>query len=229
MVDKARIKQKEIRIQKPAQSLTAFQAKVASGVDERSTLLKGFVIVSIALLVLIAGMFIGRMWRKHKIEQHETALAALMTEVNGDIANPIPPEEKEQKLLNALPRMEELAAKAPRTRKDTAMGILSTWKLMGLGDTGGPLPIPTDPWSRLRLAQRSIAIGQTAEAYGFISVLHKKAKPNLAWSQLYWSALLQIRQLEGNREQALKDYAEYRTIFKDKADLVAMGRVLNAI
>jgi hypothetical protein len=228
MVDKTKIKQREIRIQKPAQSLTAFQARVASGADERSGLLKGFVIACIVLLALIGGLFIGRVWRNHGIEKHETALAALILEVDGDTARPAPAEGREQRLRDALPKMEVLAAKAPGSRKEVAMGILSTWRL-ALDGTGGSLPEPADIWSRLRLAQRSIAIGQAADAYGLISAFHKSAKPNRAWAQLYWSSLMQIRQLEGNREQALKEYAEYRTLFKDKADLGAMDKILNAI
>jgi hypothetical protein len=228
MVDKTKIKQKEIRIQKPAHSLTAFQARVASGADERSGLLKGFVIACIALLIVIGGLFVGRLWRNSGIEKHETAMAALILEVNGDTARPAAAEGREQRLRDALPKMEALAAKAPGSRKDVAMGILSTWKLE-LDGTGGALPEPTDTWSRLRLAQRSIALGQAADAYGLISALHKSARPNRAWAQLYWSSLMQIRQLEGNREQALKEYAEYRTLFKDKADLGAMDKVLNAI
>jgi hypothetical protein len=236
MVDKTKIKQKEIRIQKPAQSLTAFQARVASGADERSGLLRGFVITCVALLVLIGGLFVWRMWRTSRIERHETALAALVFEVNGDAAsiatNPAAAspaaEGREQRLRDAVPRLETLAAKAPGSRRDVALGILSTWKLE-LEGAGGILPEPTDPWSRLRLAQRSIALGQAVDAYGMISALHKNAKPNQAWAQLYWASLMQIRQLEGNREQALRDYAEYRTIFKDKADLGAMDKALKAI
>jgi hypothetical protein len=234
MVDKTKIKQKEIRIQKPAQSLTAFQARVASGADERSSLLRAFVIACIALLVVIGGLFVGRIWRNHGIEKHEAALAALILEVDGNsastaAANPAAAEGREQRLSDALPKMEALAAKAPGSRKDVANGILSAWKLELDGTGGGTLPQPSDTWSRLRLAQRSIALGQASDAYGLISALHKSARPNRAWAQLYWSSLMQIRQLEGNREQALKDYAEYRTLFKDKAELSAMDKVLNAI
>jgi predicted Zn-dependent protease len=106
--------------------------------------------------------------------------------------------------------------------------MVSTWKLE-LDGVASPLPAPTDPWSRIRLAQRNIVLGQSAEASEIISVLHKSAKPNQAWSQFYWTMLLQIRQLEGNREQALKDYAEYRKIFREQADLDTMDKILEAI
>jgi len=228
MATKASIKQKEIQIQKPAQSLTAFQHKVASGMDEHSNLLKRFIIISVAILVLIAALVSWSMWRRHKIEQHETALSALIAEVEGSFSNPIPPTEKEQKMRNALPRMEELARTAPSTSKNITNGILSAWKLE-LDGVSGALPTPTDPWSRLRLAQRHVVLGQASEASDLISTLHKNADLNQAWSQMYWSTLMQIRQLEGNREQAMKDYAKYREKFKDRADLEAMDKILKTI
>jgi len=228
MASKTSVKQKEISIQKPAQSLTAFQHKVALGIDERSSLMKQFIIVSTVILIGIAAVVCWNLWRHQKIEQHETAMAALITEVQGTLSNPVSPEEREKRMRNALQRLEELARTAPNSRKSVANGIVSAWKLE-LDGKGDPLPIPADHWSRLRLAQRSIVLGQTKEAKDMISVLHKSAKPDQAWSQLYWSMLMQIRQLEGNREQALKDYSEYRKIFKSQADLNAMEKILNAV
>ena len=228
MTAKKNIKQKEIQIQKPAQSLTAFQHKVASGVDERSNLMKRVIIISVAILVVIAVVVSWNMWRGHKIEQHETALSALIAEVEGNLSNPVPPAEKERRMRDALPRLEELARTAPSVSKNITNGILSAWKLE-IDGAGGALPAPTDPWSRLRLAQRHIVLGQSNEASDLISPLHKNAKPNRAWSQMYWLSLMQIRQLDGNREQALKDYAEYREIFKDRADLDAMDKILKTI
>jgi|GEM_PF-382318 len=228
MASKTNIKQKEIRIQKPAQSLTAFQHKVALGIDERSNLMKQFVIVSITILLGIAAVVFWNMWRHHKVEQHETALAALITEVQGTLSNPVSSEEREQRMRNAMQRLEELVRTAPGSRKSVTNGILSTWKLE-LDGKGGPLPVPADHWSRLRLAQRSIVLGQAKEANDLITSLHGSAKPNQAWSQLYWPMLMRIRQLEGNREQALKDYAEYRRIFKSQADLSTIDKILDAI
>jgi hypothetical protein len=40
---------------------------------------------------------------------------------------------------------------------------------------------------------------------------------------------MQVRLLEGDREQALKDYSEYRKIFKAQADLATMDKILNSI
>ena len=228
MAAKTSIKQKEIQIQKPAQSLTAFQRAVASGIDERSNLMKRFIIISIAVLVGIAVVVFWNMWRSHRVEQHETALSALISEVEGSFSIPASPAEREQRMRSTLPRLEELARVAPGASKNITNGILSVWKLE-LDGVGGTLPAPTDPWSRLRLAQRYIVLGQASEASDLISVLHKNAKSNRAWAQIYWSTLMQIRQLEGNREQALKDYTEYREIFKDKADLDAMDKILKTI
>ena len=225
---KASIKQKEIKIQKPAQSLTAFQRKVASGVDERSVLIRGFVTAGISLLAIAAVLITVRVWSSHNIGKHETALSALIMEVDGTPYSPVPPDERGERLQSAIPILEELAKKAPRTSKDVALGILSAWRLE-LNGEGAALPAPADPWSRLRLAQRSIALGQAAEASDLISSLHKDAKANRAWAHNYWYALMQIRQLEGNREQALKDYAEYRKIFKQQADLNSMDNILRTI
>ncbi|MCL1907925.1 MAG: hypothetical protein FWG12_00985 [Holophagaceae bacterium] len=229
MAEKKSIKQKEIQIQKPAQSLTAFQRKVSSGViDSGSNLLKQIAIAGAAVIAVIVMAVFWSMWRKHKIEQHETALSALITEVEGSLSIPVPVEERELRMRDALPRLEDIVSKAPRASKEVAVGLLSTWKLT-LDGRGGELPSPADPWSRLRLARRSIALGQATEAINIISVLHKDAGPNRAWSQIYWSALMQIRQLEGNREQALRDFAEYRKVFKARAELDEMEKLLNAI
>ena len=229
MAEKKNIKQKEIQIQKPAQSLTAFQRKVSSGtIDSNSNLMKQILIAGIAVVAIIAIAIFWSMWRKHRIEQHETALSALIVEVDGSLSNPVPAEEKEMRMRNALPRLEAVISKAPSAGKSVAISLRSTWKLTLDGESG-ELPAPTDPWSRLRLAQRNIVLGQAKEASEMISVLRRDAKPNRAWAQNYWSSLMQIRQLEGDREQALKDFAEYRKVFKARADLAEMEKLLNAI
>jgi hypothetical protein len=228
MADKASIKQKQIRIQKPAQSLTAFQRSVASGTDERSDLIRYFAIAVGAMLAITVVVVSWNLLSSRRIEQHEAALAVLISEVDGNRTSPVPPAEREQRMRGVLSRLEELASKAPGSCKPVALGMLSAWKLE-LDGQGAGLPAPSDPWSRLGLAQRSIALGQAAEAHGLISTLHGKADPNQAWSPLYWAALLQARQLEGNREQALKDYAEYRKRFKSQADLATMDKLLGII
>jgi predicted Zn-dependent protease len=108
-------------------------------------------------------------------------------------------------------------------------GILAAWRLeLGEAADARDAP-PKDPWSRLRLAQRSVALGQPEEAKGLIFPLRRKAGPAEAWSGHYWTILMQIRQLEGDREQALKDYAEYRRLFKGHADAGALDKLLEAV
>jgi hypothetical protein len=228
MADKASIKKREIQVQKPAQSLSAFQRKVASGIDDRAILMKRVIIAAAVLVLLLAGLAAWRIWVSHSIGKHEIALSALVAEVEGSPLAPSPSSEREQRLRNALPKLEELARRAPRVCRDVTNGLAATWRLE-LEGKGGEMPAPKDPWSRLRLAQRSIALGQAKEASDLIAPLHGEAKPGRAWSQLYWSALMQVRLLEGNRDQALKDYSEYRKIFKAQADLAAMDKILNSI
>jgi predicted Zn-dependent protease len=241
MAFKTDIKKKEIRIQKQAQSLTAFQSKVAIGYDDRAALMKRLLAAAAAVLVALAAAVAWKVWRSHKIEQHETALAALLVEVQGD--KPKPPDasgalgapgapEQLQRMQAALPRLEELARTAPGPCAPVANGLLATWRL-ALGPDGvdgaGKAAAPKDAWSRLRLAQRSVALGLPQEALDLVSGLHKKAKPDQAWSGQYWTMLMQIRQLEGNRAQALKDYAEYRLWFKGRADVGALDKALEGV
>jgi len=228
MADKASIKKREIQVQKPAQSLSAFQRKVALEIDDRAILVKRIVITAAILVLLIAGFTAWRIWVNYGIRQHEIAMSTLVSEVEGSPLAPTTPVEREQRLRKALPKLEELARKAPSACRDVANGFVAAWRLE-LDGKGGEMPVPKDPWSRLRLAQRSIALGQAKEANDLILSLHGDAKPGRAWSQLYWSALMQVRQLEGNREQALKDYSEYRKIFKAQADLATMDKILNSI
>jgi len=228
MANKASIKKREIQVQKPAQSLSAFQRKVASEMDDRAALMKRVIIAAAVLVLLVAGFAAWQVWVSHSVRQHEIAVSALVTEVDGSPLAPAPPLEREQRLRNALPKMEELARKSPSACRDVTNGLVSTWKLE-LEGRGGELPVPNDPWSRLRLAQRSIALGQAKEASDMLLPLHGDAKPGRAWSQLYWSALMQVRLLEGDRQQALKDYSEYRKVFKAQADLTTMDKILNSI
>jgi hypothetical protein len=229
MTTKTNAKQKEIRSQKPAQSLTAFQRKVSHGMDERTDLLKRFIIFGVAILVAIVLIVSWNFWRSHKIDSHEAGLAAILSEVEGGRgASALTAELREQRMRDALPRLEALAASAPAPCKAITDGTLASWKLE-LDGKAGAFPTPNDPWSRLRWAERSIVLGQAKEAHDYISIVHREANPDKAWSQIYWTSLLQIRQLEGNRQQALKDYAEYRSVFKSQADLATLDKILAAI
>jgi hypothetical protein len=245
------IKKKEIRIQKQAQSLTAFQSKVAHGYDDRAALLKRLLAAAAALALALAAFVSWRMWRSHKIERHETALAALLSEVQGDRPRPGAAETPEtpgdadaagraQRMRAALPRLEDLARTAPGPCAPVANGLAAAWRLALAAEDAGAAPNDSpkdpkdandanDPWSRIRLARRSIALGRAQEALGLIEPLHRGAAPGRAWSGQYWELLMQARQLEGDRERALRDYADYRRLFRGHADAAALDKALAGI
>jgi tetratricopeptide (TPR) repeat protein len=238
MAFKTDIKKREIRIQKQAQSLTAFQTKVALGYDDRAALMKRLLAAAAAIALVLAAFVFWRIWRSHRIEQHETALAALLAEVQGDRSKPRANAEQIQKMQAALPRLEELAKSAPGPCAPVAKALVATWRLHlgaeagGAGESGEGAKkpaAPEDPWSRIRLAQRSVALGRAQEASDLISPLHKRANPDQAWSGQYWAMLMQVRQLEGDRQQALKDYAEYRGLFKGRPDVGALDKALAGV
>jgi hypothetical protein len=231
MAFSADIKKKEIKIQKQAQSLTAFQTKVAHGMDDREALVKRVLISAGAVLALIVALIAWNLYRTRQVRQHETALAAVMAEVQGVRSKPNEAAEQIQKMRAALPRLEDLAKAAPGPCRRITKGILAAWRLeLGeAGEANDAPAAPKDPWSRLRLAQRSVALGRAEEALGLISPLRRKAGPTEAWSGQYWTLLMQVRQLDGDRDQALKDYAEYRRLFKGHADAGALDKMLEAV
>jgi hypothetical protein len=252
------IKKKEIRIQKQAQSLTAFQSKVAHGYDDRAALLKRLLAAAAALALALAAIVSWRLWRSHKIEQHETALAALLLEVQGDRPRPDAPDAdadtdaagRAQRMRAALPRLDDLARTAPAPCAPVANGMAAAWRLALAAGPGGPAEAdapgdapgdapkdppkdpndpPRDAWSRIRLARRSVALGRAQEASDLIAPLHRGAAPGRAWSGQYWDLLMQVRQLEGDRDQALRDYADYRRIFKGHPDAKALDKALAGV
>lgn len=224
----ANAKYKEIQVQKPAQSLEAFKGKVASGEDLNTGMMRQVLMVGAGLVVVVLGWFAFSTWRAGKIEQHEAAVASLVSEVQGDGMTPVTPEETEKRLRERLPRLETLAASAPSASRATTLGLLATWKLQ-LEGKGGMATEAKDPWSRLRLAQKQVALGQAAEAASTLAPLKGKADADEAWAQLYWTTLLEVDRLQGHREQAWKDYADYKTRFKDRADTQGMERILASI
>ena len=236
MAFKSDIKKKEIKIQKQAQSLTAFQSMVAHGIDDRTALMKRLLLAAAAIVLALAAVASWMLWQSHRIGQHETALSALVSEVQGSRSKPNPADVQVQKMRAALPRLEELAKTAPDPCVAVTNGMLAAWKLkIGPDEDSATTPqtaaivAPKDPWSILRLAQRSIALGQAKEAGDLIATLRKKAKPSAAWAGQYWATLMQVRQLEGNRAQALNDYAEYRSLYKGHPDANALDKALEGI
>lgn len=219
---------KEIQVQKPAQSLQAFQAKLASGQEPQAALIKPIAIGAGAIVLLASGFFGFRAWRAHRVEVYETALAELSQTLQGTPQTPVSPVELEKRMREALPKLDALAKAAPSSRKAQAEAMAASWRLQ-LDGKGGAPAILSDPWSRLRAAQRLIALGQGKEALDALKPLQKSADPGEAWSTPFWNALLEARCLQGDRPQALKDYADYKARFKGQADTASMDRILASI
>jgi len=222
------IKSKEIQVQKPAQSLQAFQAKLATGDDIQTGILKPVLFVA-GSLILVAVMVFGFIaWRGRNIEKHEAALASLLIEVEGDGQAPVPAPEQEKRMRDRLSRLEALAASAPSASRATTQGILNTWRLE-LDGKASAIVSGTDTWAKLRLAQREIALGKGKEALAILDPLRKAATESEPWATLYWGTLLDARRLQGDRDGAWKDLAEYKSRFREKADTASMERLISGI
>jgi len=223
----ANIKSKEIQVQKPAQSLQAFQQKLATGADTQVTLLKPLLIGTGVVAALVIGFFGFRAWRANALEKHEAAVAELLLEVQGDGLTPVAPADMEKRMRERLPRLETLAKGAPGPAAEITKGMLAAWRLQLDGSTSLPA-LGSDPWDRLRVAQRQVALGQPDEAAATLKTLRSAAKPDAPWSPLYWATLLDLHRLKGDRTEAWKDYAEYKALFKDRAD-ESLEKVLASI
>lgn len=220
-------KDKVIQIQKPAQSLEAFKAKAAVP-DTGDGLLKPFAIGAGAV-VLVLLLFIGiRSWRQGRIDKHETAMAELQLAVQGDGSAAPTPADLEKRMKEQLPRLEALAKDAPSSRRAEIEAMVASWKLQ-LEGKGGVQATPSDPWDRLRLAQRQVALAQGQEALATLAPLRKKADMSEPWGHLFWVTLLEADRVVGNREQAWKDLADYKKLFKEQADTASMERVIAGI
>ena len=223
----ANIKSKEIQVQKPAQSLQAFQQKLASGADTQVTLLKPLLIGTGVVAAVVIGFFGFRAWRANALEKHEAALSELILEVQGDGLTPVAPADVEKRMRERLPRLEALAKGAPGPAADITQGLLASWRLQLDGTAARPA-LGSDPWNRLRLAQRQVALGQAEDAAVTLKSLRSSAKPDQPWAPLYWATLLDLHRLKGDRAVAWKDYAEYKGLFKDRAD-ESLEKVLASI
>lgn len=222
------IKQKEIQIQKPAQSLEAFKAKAAAQTTEHEGLLKPLAIIGGAVVAVIILISAFSAWRSKRIERHETALAELMIEVQGDPSKPSSPADIEKRMRERLPRLEALAKSAPGARKADTEATLSTWKLQ-LDGKGAVAASTDDPWARLALAQRQIALAQGKEALATLEPLRSKAQPGKPWAHLFWTNLMEVHRLQGTRDQAWKDFVEYKKRFEDQAEVATIERILSGI
>jgi predicted negative regulator of RcsB-dependent stress response len=210
-------KNKVIQVQKPAQSLQAFQKKVASGADVPTGILKPMLIGAGVVLGLGVAVFGFRAWRASVVERYESELATLELDVTGSTLEPAPPAEVEKRMREKLPQLEALVKQAPGAERASAEGLLASWKLQ-LDGKGGIPATTDDAWGRLRLAQKQVALGQGEEALATLSALRKDADPDQAWASVFWSTVLDADRLKGDRTQALKDLADYKARFKTKTD-----------
>ena len=210
-------KNKVIQVQKPAQSLTAFQQKVASGEDVKEGYLKPILITAGALVLVFCGIFGVRAMNASSLEKYEIAAADLQAEVSGDGQTPVPPAELEKRMRAKLPQLEALAQSAPSSRKAVAEGLVATWRLE-LDGKGAPAPAQKDAWGTLRLADRAVALGQGQDALSALAPLRGSANPGKPWANLYWSTVLNADLLQGDRGKSWQDYADYKARFKDLAD-----------
>ena len=219
---------REIQVQKPAQSLAHFQAKLGQGQEEDAGLLKPILLGISGVLAL--GLIVGgwNLWRSSVAEKHEAALSALQMEVEGDGVTPLAPAEVENRMRERLPRLEALASEAPSSRKAATAGLLSTWRLALDGKGAAPAQA-ADVWGQLRLAQRALALGQVQEARAQLNPLRARATPSEAWGEAFWTTQLDADRLAGDRAQALKDLAEYRSKFKGRGDATPMEAIVRSI
>ncbi|BDU75060.1 YfgM family protein [Mesoterricola sediminis] len=210
-------KNKVIQVQKPAQSLQAFQKKVASEADVNTGILKPMLIGAGVVLGLGVAVFGFRGWRASVVERFEADLASLQLEVTGSPMEPVPAAEVEKRMREKLPQLETLVKGAPGSEKAVAEGVLASWKLQ-LDGKGGVAADLEDAWGRLRAAQKHLALGSADEALAALTPLRKDADPGKAWAPVFWTTLLDADRLKGDRAQALKDVADYKSRFKTQAD-----------
>jgi hypothetical protein len=221
-------KDREIQVQKPAQSLAHFQTKLNQGTEEEGTLLKP-ILIGVTSLVLLGVVYGGwSAWHTQSVEKHEAALAAIQMEVEGDGVKPLPPEDVEKRMRAQIGRLEALAANAPSSRKAVTSGLLATWRLALEGKEQAPAKAE-DAWAQIRLAQRALTLGRIQDARAQLDPLRAKATPGEAWAEAYWSSQMDADRLAGDRAQALKDLAEYKARFKGRGDASALENLLQSI
>ena len=224
------VRNKEIKVQRAAQSLDHFKNKVAGSEDVYVGILKPALIVAGILVVgLLAWAGFANM-RSKAVERHEAALAEVLRYVEGSGASPAPAVEVEKRMREKLPVLETLARTAPSSQRQIAEGHLAGWRMMlGAAGPGATTAKPGDPWQRIRLAQRSLALGQGGEAVQLLAPLRKDATPQEPWGRLYWTVLMDCNRLQGNRDQALKDLAEYKQRYKDQPEVNSLDAVVKGI
>lgn len=229
------VRNKEIKVQRAAQSLDHFKNTVASSDDVYTGILKP-VLIGAGVLVLALLAWAGWVGMRTKaVERHESALAEIIRYVDGNATVPAPAAEVEKRMREKLPALEYLAKSAPGSEKAVTNGVLSSWRLMlgsagpGAAGPGAANADPKDPWQRLRLAQRSLALGNGDETSRFLAPLRKSASPEEPWAKLYWKTQLECDRLQGKRDQAFRDLAEFRERFKNSPDSASLDQVVKGI
>ena len=221
-------KDREIQVQKPAQSLAHFQTKLGQSEEEDSGLLMPILVGIVSLIVV--GIIYGAWsaYRTQGAEKYEAALSALQMEVEGDGVTPLAPAEMEKRMRERLGRLEALVAAAPSARRAATVGLLATWRLALDGKGSAPVA-NKDAWSHIRLAQRALALGQAPAARAELDPLRAKALPGEPWAEAFWSSQMETDRLAGDRAQAMKDLAEYKARFKGRGDADTLERLIQSI
>ena len=222
-------KAKEIQVQKPAQSLAHFQQKMAQGQDLQTGMLKPLLIGASAVVLLVAAFLGFNASQDSRVEAYEFNLAEITRGLDGTGPAPLGADQIEKTMRDRLAKLESLAKTAPGSRKRSAEGLLAAWKLTLDGKSSAPVAPAKEPWARIAQAERAIALGQGQEAVTLLSTLRNSAWPKENWANLYWNTLVEADRLAGSRDQAWKDYAEYKDRFKDRAVTVLMDRSLQGI
>ena len=222
-------KAKEIQVQKPAQSLAHFQQKIEQGQDLQTGMLKPLLIGASVVVLLVGGYFGFSAWQDNRVEAFEGKLAEITQGIDGAGPTPIGADQLEKTMRERLPRLEALVKSAPGPRRTSSEGLLASWRLSLDGKSLAPPSAAKDPWSRIAQAERAIALGQGKEALDLLAPLRGEAFPKVAWANRYWNTLVEADRLAGNRDQAWKDFADYKDRFKDRAVTVLMERTLQGI
>jgi hypothetical protein len=197
---------KTTHIQKVLQILRFFKAKM--------TMLVLFLIGAMALVTV--AYFAFQVLHESYRKKHRTALANLQLEVFDGVLQSVSSEGLENRMRAHLPQLEALAHLAPRNDNGVTDRILASWRVqLCLEDS--LVPKPSNAWDRLFLAKRMISLGNGRGAAEMLSPLRKSADPSQVWSATFWSTLLMIDQLNGDRNQGWKDLEDYKIKFKQDA------------
>lgn len=181
-------------------------------------------VMTIALLYTIFSLVYNTSQKKHKI-----ALANLQWQISNNVnslgAKPVAPEDLEARMRKWLPKLEELSH-SMSSGDNSGERTLATWQAqLGLANK---LPNPSNAWDKLWLAKRLIALGNNQAAELMLAPLRKSADPTKSWGPSFWSTLVSLDQLQGDREKAWKDIEEYKIRFKDQAN-PNIDRIMNGI